>query len=257
MERREFITATGIITTAIVFPVSAYIPAIADKRIKAIIFDGFPIFSPINVYKLALSLFPEKGNELVGQWRTKQFEYTWLRTLSGDYQDFIKVTEDALVYAAAATGTEINAGQRKQLIDAWYQLDVWHEVPAVLQQLKDAGYRLGILSNFTPQMLNVNSGNHNLLYFFEHVISVDPVKKYKPAPESYQLGIKAFNLQKEEILFVPFAGWDAAGAKQFGYKTYWVNRLQTPPEELDVTADASGKDLNDLVIYLTTKAVSG
>jgi len=250
MKRREFMIATGILTTSIAFGASAQIHNTADKKIKAIIFDGFPIFSPGSVYKLALTLFPEKGRELIDQWRTKQFEYTWLRTLSGSYQDFIKVTEDALVYAAAATGIKIDDIQRKQLINAWYQLDVWPEVPGVLQQLKDAGFRLGVLSNFTPHMLSVNSDNHQLSSFFEHMISVDIVKKYKPAPEAYRLGMKAFDLEKEEILFVPFAGWDAAGAKQFGYKTYWINRLQTPPDTLGVTVDGAGKDLHDLLLYL-------
>ena len=255
MDRRKFITAGGVIATAMAIPAYAHISDTSAKRIKAILFDGFPIFNPTGVYKLAVQFFPEKGNELVKEWKTKQFEYTWLRTLSGSYIDFLKVIEDALVYAAAATGTLMNEDQQKQLVNAWYQLEVWPEVPGVLQQLKDAGYRLGVLSNFTPQMLNVNVENHHLSSFFEHLISVDSVKKYKPAPEAYQLGMKVFNLKKEEILFVPFAGWDAAGSKQFGYETFWINRLQTPPEKLSVIPDGSGKDLNDLLFQLKKKSL--
>jgi len=250
MERREFMIAAGIVTTAIAFDAVAHTVSKSDKKIKAILFDGFPIFNPAPVYKLTLELFPDKGNELAKQWRTTQFEYTWLRTLSGSYKDFIGIIDDALVYAAAATGVAISDEQRGRLVNAWYQLDVWPEVPSVLQQLKNAGYRLGILSNFTPKMLAINSDNHHLLPFFEQLISVDAVKKYKPAPETYRQGIRALSLKEEEILFVPFAGWDASGAKQFGYKTYWINRLRTPPEELGVMADGMGKDMNDLPMYL-------
>jgi len=250
MKRRNFVITTAIATISLALPASAYRSARTGTKIKAIIFDGFPIFSPMGVYKLVLELFPEKGKQLIEVWRTRQFEYTWLKTLSADYQDFMKVTEDALMYAAAATGVAISDMQRRQLLDKWLQLDVWPEVPTALQQLKNRGYRLGILTNFSQPMLDANAAYHHLSPFCEHLISIDLVKKYKPSPETYQLGPKVFDLKKEEILYVAFAGWDAAGAKQFGHKTYWVNRLQTPPEQLGLTVDGAGKDLNDLLAYL-------
>jgi 2-haloacid dehalogenase len=84
---------------------------------------------------------------------------------------------------------------------------------------------------------------------FEHVISTDQVRTYKPGPQAYQLGVSAFGLPKEQILFVAFAGWDAAGAKMFGYPTFWVNRLGLPPEELGTMADSEGSTLHELLTF--------
>ena len=85
---------------------------------------------------------------------------------------------------------------------------------------------------------------------FEHVLSTNKIKTYKPDPRTYQMAIDAFNLKREEILFVPFAGWDAAGAKSFGYTTFWVNRLNLPVEQLGAVPDATGKNLVDLVTFV-------
>src|ERR1700744_2291350 len=244
MDRRSFIAASGTLTAALAVPVFAQTPMYAPK-IKAIVFDSFPIFNPRPVFQLCTRFFPEKGNDLVKEWRTKQFEYTWLRSMSDNYTDFLSVTEDALRYAANLLNLEINQTQQKQLVDAYYQLETWPEAPAVLAKLKNAGYRLGILSNFTPKMLTINTTNSHIGEYFEHLLSVETVKKYKPDPIAYHMATHAFNLSKEEILFVPFAGWDAAGGKKFGYKTFWVNRMGTPLEELGTHPDGTGKDLND------------
>jgi len=250
MDRREFLIASGTLAATLSIPVVAAEHKPISLPFKAVLFDGFPIFDPRSVFKMALQFFPEKGNELVKEWRTRQFEYTWLRSLAGNYADFFKVTEDALIFASQLLGINISLLQQKQLMDAYYHLQTWPEVPAALARMKAGGLRLGILSNYTPEMLTVNTANNHIDGYFEHLISVDRVKKYKPDPATYALGMSIFNLPKEDILFVPFAGWDAAGSKTFGYQTYWVNGLQQPLEQLGTKPDGIGKTLNDLLAYL-------
>jgi 2-haloacid dehalogenase len=106
------------------------------------------------------------------------------------------------------------------------------------------------LSNFTPRMLEAGVKNGGLEGLFEDLLSTDRVQAYKPDPRAYQMGVEAFGLQKSEIAFAAFGGWDAAGAKAFGYPTFWNNRLGQPAEELGVTADATGATLNELAAFL-------
>lgn len=262
MDRRTFLMLTGAITQTWASPVhasgqpgeeGAIRATTANKpnaAIKAILFDAFPIFNPGNVLVSAERLFPGKGQELIKEWRTQQFEYTWLRNSLGDYADFSAVTSDSLSYASELLRLEMTELEHRQLVDAYSHLQAWPEVSDALAQLKAAGYRLGILSNLTPSMLQMNTNNCGLADRLDQLLSVDTVKCYKPAPRAYQLGMDATGLSKEEILFVAFAGWDAVGAKHFGYKTFWVNRVQAPSERLGVSADGEAKDLNGLLKYL-------
>ena len=119
-----------------------------------------------------------------------------------------------------------------------------------LTRLKQSGYRLAFLSNFTPRMLDACIRSSSLQGLFERVLSTDPAKTYKPDPAAYQLGVDALKLPKESILFAAFAGWDAAGAKAFGYPTFWVNRLNQPAEEPGEVLDGEGSTLADLARYL-------
>ncbi len=250
MNRFKFLSASASIAAAWALPGSLRSLHNRQLPVKAILFDAFPVFDPGNVFSSAIRMFPEKGPELVREWRARQFEYTWLRTISGNYVDFLTVTSDALRYACQLLKVEISEPQQQQLMDEYYRLRTWPEVAATLARLRAAGYRLGMLSNFTPEMMRINMNNCKISTHFEHLLSVDPIKRYKPDPLTYQMGMDVFGLAKEEILFVPFAGWDAAGSKNFGYRTFWVNRLQTPPERLGPLPDGEGKDLNDLVRYL-------
>lgn len=229
---------------------AAPITETAPPKIKTILFDGFPIFDPRSVFHLANKLIPEKGSNLVKEWRARQFEYTWLRSMTHTYADFFNVTKEALAYAASAVKQDLSSVQQAQLMEAWYHLSTWPEVPQALKKLKDAGYRLGMLSNFTAEMLQKNTSNNQIDACFDHLISVDKVQTYKPDPRTYALGMSQFHLTKEEILFVPYAGWDAAGAKTYGYQTFWVNGLQLPVEQLGVVPDGVGTNLNDLLNYL-------
>lgn len=254
LNRREFLQLTvASVTTGILMP-SAMAGTLDASRIKAIAFDAFPIFDTRPIFKLAETLFPEKGAALSDAWRTRQFEYAWLRSLSQNYADFWKVTEDALVFSVKMLKLEITERQRAELMQSYLELKPWPEVAAALAILKNSGFRLAILSNFTPQMLEAAVQNSKLAEIFEHVISTDEAKTFKPAPHAYQLAPDAFKLNRDEILFVPHAGWDAAGAKWFGHRTFWVNRTNLPAEELGVFPDAVGKNLNDLVDYMGASA---
>ena len=248
LDRREFLTGLGSVglSTALAGPASVG-PA---EPIRAIAFDAFPILDPTPVFALARQLFVNRGDKLANLWRERQFEYTWLRGLSRRYADFWQVTEEALVFAARALRINLTRSIREQLMSGYLELTCWPEVPTVLQALKGSGFRLAFLSNMTEQMLNAGINNSKLSGVFEHVLSTDRVKTYKPDPRSYQMGIDAFGLQREQVLFVAFASWDAAGAKSFGYPTYWVNRERQLSEELGVTTNATGTTLNDLAAYL-------
>jgi 2-haloacid dehalogenase len=221
------------------------------RTIRAVAFDAFPILDPRPVFALVDELFPEKGVDLSNVWRTRQFEYTWLRTMLRHYSDFWQVTDDALVFAAKALKVELTPEKHARLMEAYLKLRCWPEVPAALRSLRKAGIRLAFLSNMTAKMLDAGIRNSQLDGVFDHVLSTDRVKAYKPDPRAYQMGIDAFGLKPDEILFAAFAGWDAAGAKSFGYPTFWVNRQNQPGEELGVTPDANGGNLNDLVAFVT------
>ena len=134
----------------------------APVRFRAVAFDAFPIFDPRPVFALAETLFPGKGSELSNAWRTRQFEYQWIRALSERYADFWQTTEDALAYAARLTHVELTEEKRARLMQAYLELRVWPDVPPALLALKEAGVRLAFLSNMTTQLLEAgirNSGD--------------------------------------------------------------------------------------------------
>jgi len=249
--RRKFLSLTAVaLVTDVLSPFSLATAGRSGSRpFKAVIFDAFPIFDPRPVVILAEELFPGRGQALSDLWRTRQFEYTWLRTLSGRYADFEHATRDALTYAAHAMKLTLDPAVRERLVHAYFQLKAWPDVLPAISALRNAGIRLGFLSNLTRGMLESGIQNSDLGGFFEHVLSTDLAQAFKPDPRAYQLGVDAFRLERSEIVFAAFAGWDAAGAKAFGYPTFWVNRQNAPAEELDAPADGAG-GIADLVNFV-------
>jgi 2-haloacid dehalogenase len=130
------------------------------RRFKAIAFDGFPIIDPRPVFAKAEEIFPGKGADLSNAWRTRQFEYQWLRTLSGGYADFLKTTQDALVFAAKSLQLELTGDKRDQLMQAYLELKTWPDGPAALRSLKIAGLRLVFVSNMTRNLLDAGIRNN-------------------------------------------------------------------------------------------------
>jgi 2-haloacid dehalogenase len=217
------------------------------SHIKAIVFDGFVIFDPKPVFALAESFFPGVGASFSNEWRTRQFEYTWLRIAARQYADFWQVTRDALVFAAKKLSIELTSEKLDKLMNAYLELDVWPDVITAIKSLKNSGLQLGFLSNFTANMLDKNVRHSRLEGIFAHILSTDRAKTYKPDPLAYQLAVDSFRLKREEILFAAFGGWDAVGAKLFGYPTFWVNRQKLPLEQLGAVPDGSGETLSQLV----------
>ena len=248
LKRRDFLSRTA--ASGLALQTFANDASAARSTIRAVAFDAFPILDPQPVFALVGELYPERGVDLSNLWRTRQFEYTWLRTISGDYSDFWQVTDDALVFAAKALKLELTPDKHARLMEAYLNLRCWPDVPVALNSLRKAGIRLAFLSNMTPKMLEAGIRNSQLDDVFDHVLSTDRVKAYKPDPRAYQMGLDAFGFKPDQILFAAFAGWDAVGAKSFGYPTFWVNRQNQPSEELGVTLHANGRNLNDLVAFV-------
>ena len=248
MDRRSFTQQIAGVVIG-----GAIAPSRPRARVSAMLFDAFVVFDPRPVTDLAEQLYPGRGAELTSAWRTKQFEYAWLHVVMRSYADFWRCSEDALRHAAATLQLPLTPTRRERLMQAYLQLRPWPEVPAVLESLRAANVRLGLLSNFTPEMLGASVHASRLDGAFGHVLSTDRVRTYKPDPRAYQLGIDALGLPREQVVFAAFAGWDAAGAKRFGFPTLWVNRLGAPLDDLGAPApDAIVRTLSDAVGFMRT-----
>ncbi len=180
----------------------------------------------------------------------KQFEYGFLRSIAGKHEDFFKVTEDALVYAAEAMKLPLPPDARQRLLGAYLSLELWPDSAAALRKLKEAGLRIITIANFSPRMLRANAEGAGIVDLFDELLSTEVNGTYKPDPRAYALGMERLGLKKEEIVFAAFGGWDAYGAKSFGYPTYWVNRFGLPVEKLGVEADATSNDIAGLLRFI-------
>ena len=249
LTRRRFLGASLAATAA----VSINRPTAAQGTsadIGALAFDAFALFDARPVFQACESVAPGRGSELASLWRTRQFEYQWLRALGQHYEDFYAATEAALEYSAKSLKLDLAPDARERLMRGFLELRAWPDVAASLRALRQSGKKLALLSNATPRILVSALGNSGLDTALDEVISTDRIRSYKPDPRAYQLGVDVLKLPKERIAFVAFAGWDLAGAKWFGYPTFWNNRQSAPPETLGVTADAAGATLSELLRWL-------
>ena len=233
------------------------VDAAARPRFRAVAFDYLVLFDPNSVVPAVEQTFPGKGRELTQLWRTRQFEYTWLRSITDRYVDFFAVTEDALVYAAKAMKLELTSERKQRLLNAYLHLAPWPDTADTLRQLRESGIRVIALANFSPRMLQANAENAGLTGLFDALLSTDANRTYKPDPRAYRLGMERLHLPKRDILFAAFGGWDAAGAKAFGYPTVWVNRFNQPAEELGNQPDQISSDLSGLLEFVLRGAPAG
>jgi 2-haloacid dehalogenase len=221
--------------------------------IRAIIFDAYgTLFDVYSVGALAERLFPGKGSALAELWRDKQIQYSQLRTLCSTYKPFWEVTQDALVFSCRKLGLDLDLEAQITMMGQYAKLQPFPENLAVLRQLKSTGMKLAILSNGNPEMLAAVVQNAQMEDLFSHVISVETVKKFKTAPEAYQLGTDLLGMPARDIVFVSSNGWDVCGASWYGYKTFWVNRADAPMEELGVTPHGQGRLLSDLPAFVAS-----
>jgi 2-haloacid dehalogenase len=222
-------------------------------RPAALVFDAYgTLFNVHSVVALCDELWPGKGAQLSQLWRTKQLEHTWLRSLMGRYEDFAHVTEAALRYACAALALPYDDAKRSRLMRAYLHLAAFPEVKDALARLH--GIELAILSNGAPAMLQDLVTNAGLSAAIPRVLSVDEVGIYKPSPRVYQLAVDRLGVPARAIGFVSSNGWDAAGAKAFGFRTFWVNRAGAPVDPLGVAPDHVIGSLADLPALVSSRA---
>jgi len=214
--------------------------------VKGIIFDMYGTVVDVGAVAEACKEVAPDPIAFNSQWRAKQLEYTFLRTLMEKYRHFWKVTEDALEFAVERFTLQITAEQRQRLMEAWLIPTPYPEVATALPRLKEK-YLLAVLSNGTPKMLRTGLDRTGLRPHFRWVISAHSVKLYKPSPKVYQLVLKHTRLQKAEILFVSSNSFDVMGAKSFGFKVCWINRTGAPLDTLGPKPDLVVKNFDELI----------
>ncbi|WP_394679006.1 haloacid dehalogenase type II [uncultured Exiguobacterium sp.] len=213
--------------------------------IQALVFDVYgTLFDVHSVKEQAEALYPDHGEAISKRWRAKQLEYSFLRQLNGQYVPFSQVTQDALRYTLLELKLHVTEEQITTLMETYLTLDVYPEVSSVLETMADK--RLVVFSNGSHDMLDPLIEQSGLADRFEHLVSVDDIKQYKPAPASYMHALNTLGLKREEILFMSSNGWDITGAKSFGFKTAWINRNGLPVEELNLDPDRIYDDLTGI-----------
>lgn len=218
------------------------------NHIKAIAFDLYgTLFDVHSVAVQCDEQFPGRGQEISNVWRQKQLEYTWLRSLMNRYIPFEHVTEEALRFTIRHLGLELDERACRSLSDAYLRLQAYPEVPDALRALRDRGLKLAILSNGSPHSIDAVVTNAGLRSSFDHLLSVDPVRVYKPDNRAYELAEQTFGVGRREILFVSSNAWDATGARYFGFPTCWINRGGKPFEEMGQRPDWEVNGLDRLV----------
>ncbi|MBU2942987.1 haloacid dehalogenase type II [Shimia thalassica] len=176
--------------------------------------------------------FAEHWPKVAEHWRLKQLQYTWLRAITGAHTDFWEVTQNGLDWALEANGLDGDADLRERLLQLYWELTAYPEVPAMLATLKAQGMNTAILSNGSPDMLTGAVDSAGIGDVLDDVLSVEDVGIFKPADQVYELVTKRFNCARDEVLFVSSNGWDAAGATGYGFTTAWVNRAGEPVDRL-------------------------
>ena len=216
------------------------------KNIKAIIFDAYGTLFDVN--SAAEKCKDKIGNKWEGfanHWRTTQLEYTWLRSLMKRHKDFWQVTEDSLDKSMKTY--EIDSSMRKELLDLYKILSTFEEVHEVLKSLKEKNYKLAILSNGTPNLLNELVKSNNLENIFDDIFSIEEVGIYKPDSKVYDLPINQYQIQKNEVVFLSANTWDVSGGGNYGYNSIWVNRKNNTFDNLDYVPKHQIKDLSKLL----------
>jgi 2-haloacid dehalogenase len=207
--------------------------------IKAVVFDAYGTLYDIqSVAEITDEAFPGYGEIITQIWRLKQLEYTWLRSLMQRYEDFSVITRESLAYTLRCLGLQNDPGVFERIMDKYIHLDLYPDAKTALGAMKDR--KLAILSNGSTDMLNSLVGNTGLDNILDATISIDSRKIFKPAPAAYTLIESNLGVAPAEVLFVSSNPFDACGAKAFGLRVAWIERITT-----DAMALACVK--NDLV----------
>ena len=218
--------------------------------IRACVFDAYGTL--FDYASAAAGLRGELGADfaaLTSLWRDKQLQYTWLRTCQGRHADFWQVTGDALDFALETIG-RADPVLRERLMNLYLRLDTFAEVPGVLRSLRDAGFRMAILSNGSPSMLSAIVENSATADYFDAVLSVEDVQAFKPHPNVYRLAERRLGIPSNQILFCSSNAWDAYAAAAFGLRVVWCNRYDQRPEHLPGAPDRVVNSLTELPALL-------
>ena len=216
------------------------------KNIKAIIFDAYGTLFDVNsAAEKCKDKIGDKWEPFANFWRTTQLEYTWLRSLMKRHKDFWQITEDSLNKSMKAFN--IDPKMKDELLNLYKVLSPFQKVPETLKTLKAKNFKLAILSNGTPSLLNQLVNNNNLDNFFDDLFSIEEVGIYKPDSRVYDLPIKKYNIKKNEVVFLSANTWDISGAGNFGYQTVWVNRNNNIFDNLDYKPNKEIKNLSELI----------
>lgn len=209
----------------------------------AFVFDAYgTLFDVHSVQQRCETFWPGKGPQLSQLWRTKQLEYTWQRSLMRRYEPFSRVTREALEYACEALGLALDRQRAETLMAEYLRLALFPDVREALSKL--TGRKLAILTNGSPDMIDPLVAQSGLS--FDAVLSVDSLQVYKPAPQVYQLAVDRLGVAPAQVGFVSSNGWDALGAKSFGFEVNWINRSGAPVDRLGFKPDRILKGLADL-----------
>jgi len=216
------------------------------KNIKAIIFDAYGTLFDVNsAAEKCKDKIGDKWEAFANYWRTTQLEYTWLRSLMKRHKDFWQVTEDSLDKSMKVFN--IDNSMRNELLDLYKILSPYPEVPEILKSLKEKDYKLSILSNGTPSLLNELVKSNNLENLFDDVFSIEEVGIYKPDSKVYDLPIKKYKIKNNEVAFLSANTWDVSGGGNYGFNSIWVNRNNSIFDNLDYKPQYEVKSLKELI----------
>jgi len=216
------------------------------KNIKAIIFDAYGTLFDVNsAAEKCKDKIGDKWEPFANFWRTTQLEYTWLRSLMKRHKDFWQITEDSLDKSMKTFNIEPK--MKDELLNLYKVLSPFQEVPKTLKILKEKNFKLAILSNGTPSLLNQLVMSNNLDDLFDDLFSIEEVGIYKPDSKVYDLPIKKYKIEKNEVVFLSANTWDISGAGNFGYQPVWVNRTNNIFDNLDYKPNNEIKNLSELI----------
>ena len=216
------------------------------KNIKAIIFDAYGTLFDVNsAAEKCKDKIGDKWESFAKFWRTTQLEYTWLRSLMKRHEDFWQVTEDSLDKSMKAFN--IDPSMKNELLNLYKVLSTFNEVPETLKKLKEKNFKLAILSNGTPSLLDELVRSNNLDNLFDDLFSIEEVGIYKPDSKVYDLPIKKYKIEKNEVAFLSANTWDVSGGGNYGFNSIWVNRNNTIFDNLDYKPKEEIKNLNQLL----------
>ena len=219
------------------------------KNIKAIIFDAYGTLFDVNsAAEKCKDKIGDKWEGFANFWRTTQLEYTWLRSLMKRHKDFWQITEDSLDKSMKTY--KIDPTMKNELLNLYKSLSPYEEVHEVLIKLKEKNFKLAILSNGTPSLLNELVKSNNLENVFDDLFSIEQVGIYKPDSKVYDMPIKKYQIQKNDVVFLSANTWDVSGGGNYGYNSIWVNRNNNIFDNLDFVPKYQIKTLRDLLDIL-------